>query len=166
MRSRAGSTRRPSAFRDEPGSPQVVQRPRCRTGRFAVTVSPLGGSAARRAGARGCRPGSSSAACTTLALCKRCASTCDNVSPASAPGGSRTPNLLIRSYPAPNGVLDQGIRTLGPSGAVGSVVFALIVAFLHGLIVLVHALIVDAFVLALIVLVLALIVAIFGLVAF
>jgi hypothetical protein len=39
---------------------------------------------------------------------------------ASAPGGSRTPNLLIRSYLALNGVLDQAIRTeeLGETGGV------------------------------------------------
>jgi hypothetical protein len=37
----------------------------------------------------------------------------------SAPGGSRTPNLLIRSYPALDAVLDQGIRTVGPSEAGG-----------------------------------------------
>ena len=49
------------------------------------------------------------------ALCKRCASTFDSVSPGSAPGGSRTPNLLIRSYRPLDAVLDQRIRTAEPS---------------------------------------------------
>ena len=40
-----------------------------------------------------------------------------NTTPASAPGGSRTPNLLIRGNPALNAVLDHGIRTSGERGS-------------------------------------------------
>jgi hypothetical protein len=35
----------------------------------------------------------------------------ESISPAGAPGESRTPSLLIRSYRALNAVLDQGIGT-------------------------------------------------------
>jgi hypothetical protein len=37
------------------------------------------------------------------------------VPPGSAPGGSRTPNLLIRSYSAREAVLDRGVPTAEPS---------------------------------------------------
>lgn len=56
-----------------------------------------------------------------VTLIDRCASRCASrrrsVSPASAPGGSRTPNLLIRSYPALNGARDQAGRTTRLSGS-------------------------------------------------
>jgi hypothetical protein len=93
--------------------------------------------------------------------------TADSPSGMQAPDPQTTRKVAAPGLLRPIGERQTASGPLPHSGAVGSVVFALIVvAFLHDLIVLVHALIVVAFVLALIVLVLALIVAIFGLVAF
>jgi hypothetical protein len=92
--------------------------------------------------------------------------TADSPSGMQAPDPQTTRKVAAPGLLRPIGERQTASGPLPHSGAVGSAVFALIVAFLHGLIVLVHALIVVAFVLALIVLVLALIVAIFGLVAF